>query len=426
MKRLFVCALFAAMMAAAFAEPKNALLVANGNYTSFGSLNTPVKEAKELKKSLEKLGFAVTIVENAGREKILDSLLDFQRAVSASGGIAFFHYGGHAVQVAGKNYLIPVDADIPDERRVSSRAVDVDEVMASMQGETNIVILDACRNNPLPSSSGRSATRGLVMSEYKPANSIIVYSAQAGKVAQDGIFTPILTKKILEKKELGAVLRDVRKEVFDKTNGEQNPGEYNELMTPVYLAGISESKPQEPLPIENPPAPEKKKETPAPQNPVPQNNSDKTDYLALAQKEREAKNWQKAAQLYQKSADQENAVGQCRLAELLLEGRGVGQNYSKAMELFKKSADQNYEGAFYGLGVCYEFGRGTWMDYGKAREFYQKAADKNYALAQYRLGELYYSGLGVARDKAKAKDLWQKASANGSQEAAKRLKTANF
>ena len=206
MKRLFVCALFAAMMAAAFAEPKNALLVANGNYTSFGSLNTPVKEAKELKKSLEKLGFAVTIVENAGREKILDSLLDFQRAVSASGGIAFFHYGGHAVQVAGKNYLIPVDADIPDERRVSSRAVDVDEVMASMQGETNIVILDACRNNPLPSSSGRSATRGLVMSEYKPANSIIVYSAQAGKVAQDGIFTPILTKKILEKKELGAVL----------------------------------------------------------------------------------------------------------------------------------------------------------------------------------------------------------------------------
>ncbi|MBP5447591.1 MAG: sel1 repeat family protein, partial [Treponema sp.] len=84
------------------------------------------------------------------------------------------------------------------------------------------------------------------------------------------------------------------------------------------------------------------------------------------------------------------------------------------------------EGAFYGLGVCYEFGRGTWMDYGKASEFYQKAADKNYALAQYRLGELYYSGLGVARDKAKAKDLWQKASANGSQEAAKRLKTANF
>ncbi len=225
------------------AEPRHALLIANGKYKYFGSLATPENEAKNLKKALEKLNFEVTIIVNASRENILEELSDFERKVEKEGGIAFFHYGGHAVQVKGKNYLIPVDADIPDENRVTTRAVDADEVMECMKGDTNIIILDACRNNPLPASSGRSATRGLVMSDIHPRNSVLVYSAQPGKVAQDGVFTPILTEKILQKESFSQILMDVRKEVREKTKYEQNPGEYNELEKHIYLAGLNESKP---------------------------------------------------------------------------------------------------------------------------------------------------------------------------------------
>ncbi len=240
MKKIITFAFLIIFSINAFAESRNALLIANGKYKTLGSLATPVNEAKDLKKTLEKLGFSVTIVENGSREKMIDSLYDFQKKTESSGGIGFFHYGGHAVQVNGKNYLIPVDADIPDERRVSSRAVDVDEIMTSMQADTNIVILDACRNNPLPASSGRSATRGLVISEYKPKNSIIVYSAQPGKVAMDGVFTPILTEKLLEQKSFNEILMDVRREVRNKTNNEQSPGEYNELDSTIFLASNKE------------------------------------------------------------------------------------------------------------------------------------------------------------------------------------------
>ncbi len=220
-----------------FSESRNALLIANAAYSNYSSLATPIKEAKDLKKTLETLGFSVVILENASLEKMQDELYNFGEKLKKSGGVAFFHYGGHAVQVNGINYLIPANAEIPDERRIKTRALDVDDIMQNMHGDTNIVILDACRNNPLAGAGGRSASRGLVLTIEKPLNSIIVYSAQPNTVAQDGVFTPILTKKLLEQKELSIILRDVRREVFEKTNGAQVPGNYEQLMTNVYLAG---------------------------------------------------------------------------------------------------------------------------------------------------------------------------------------------
>lgn len=221
-------------------EAKHALLIANGNYLHFSGLAEPIREAENLRAALEQIGFSVTIVRNASLDTMTDALAGFERKLKESGGIGFFHYGGHAVQVAGSNYLIPTTADIPDERRVRTRALNVDEVMNSMVADTNVVILDSCRNNPLPAGSGRSATRGLVVSSVKPKNSIIVYSAEAGSTAQDGVFTPVLTKEIVRKDtELGAMLMNVRKEVQRLTDGAQTPGEYSQMTDAVYLAGKS-------------------------------------------------------------------------------------------------------------------------------------------------------------------------------------------
>ena len=219
-------------------EAKNALLIANGEYSHFSGLSEPIKEAENLCTALEQIGFTVKIVKNASLEGMNDALSDFEATLKKSGGTGFFHYGGHAVQVEGKNYLIPSTADIPDEQRVKTRALNVDEVMNSMAADTNIVILDSCRNNPLPAGSGRSASRGLVISSVRPKNSIIVYSAEAGCTAQDGVFTPVLTKEITRKDvSLQAMLINVRKEVQRLTDGAQIPGEYSQMTDIVYLAG---------------------------------------------------------------------------------------------------------------------------------------------------------------------------------------------
>ena len=433
--------------AQATSEAKHALLIANSNYKNFGSLATPVKEAEELKVTLEKLNFAVTIVEDASKEKIIDALYDFQQKISKAGGIAFFHYGGHAVQVSGKNYIIPVDADIPDERRVSTRAVDLDEIMSSMQGDTNIVILDACRNNPLPASSGRSATRGLVLSEFKPKNSIIVYSAQPGKVAQDGVFTPILTRNLLEEKSFTDVLMDTRREVRKRTNNEQSPGEYNELETPIYLAGytpttttgqtVTENS------INNNPTNTTStnttssnvsytdntftNNTPVNQNVVEEQNYATTfdEYMAYAKNNdpeaqynlgymyetgdgvgqdlMQAKKW------YEKAAKQNHPDAQYALAALYYYDNGViKQDYKEAKKWFEKAAYNNDDYAMNLLGVIYELGRGTAQDYDEALRWYLKAAEKNNVYAQKNLGLLYLNGNGVRQNYKEAKKWLEK------------------
>lgn len=446
----FLVGLLFTMAFSAFAqtngEAKYALLIANSNYKTFGSLATPVKEAEDLKSTLEKLNFAVTIVKDASKENILDALYDFQQKVSKAGGVAFFHYGGHAVQVNGKNYIIPVDADIPDERRVSTRAVDLDEIMSSMQGDTNIVILDACRNNPLPASSGRSATRGLVLSEFKPKNSIIVYSAQPGKVAQDGVFTPILTKNLLEEKSFTDVLMDTRREVRKRTNNEQSPGEYNELDAPIYLAGFATVKTEQTV-VENPVA--SKNPNTVTTNSVATNTaytdnalveeeeyaSTFDEYMAYAKKNDpdaqynlgymyetgdgvdqdllQAKKW------YEKAAKQDQPDAQYALAALYYYDNGViKQNYAEAKKWFEKAAYNGDDYAMNLLGYMYEQGHGTKQDYDEALRWYLKAADKNNVYAQRNLGLLYLNGNGVRQNYKLAKE-WLEKSAEQNNSTAK-------
>lgn len=220
-------------------EARNALLIANGEYSSdIGNLETPIPEAEALKSVLDELGFTTTIVKNAGRTEILEILDEFRTKTKSEGGIAFFHYGGHAVQYNGRNYILPVDSNIPDEERLLTRAVESKEIMASMNADANIIILDSCRNSPFSDNTRGSTTRGLIATTESPKNSIIVYSAAAGCTAQDGVFTPILTKKIAEKgKSFSDVLIETRKSVHEQTNGQQQPWEYGSLTSKIYLAG---------------------------------------------------------------------------------------------------------------------------------------------------------------------------------------------
>jgi thiol-disulfide isomerase/thioredoxin len=221
------------------ATPKEALLIGNGKYSHFAGLAHPESDAIKLGAALEQLGFRVRAVNNGSREQMLDAIAEFERELRNTGAIAFFHYGGHGVQVDGRSYLLPADADIPDERRVATRAVALDEVMTAMDAaapRASIIVIDACRDNPLPTATGRNLARGLSVVGLKPKNSIVIYAAEAGSKAVDGLFTPILAEALQQKgRSIDQIMKIVRSEVYAKSSGQQTPGEYNQLFEDLFL-----------------------------------------------------------------------------------------------------------------------------------------------------------------------------------------------
>jgi hypothetical protein len=227
-------------------EVKNALLIANNEYgKDIGALSQPIPEARDLKIALESIGFNVTLVENANRESMEDALLNFRKKCEKEGGITFFHYGGHAVQIDGVLYLIPVNTKVEDSIGVIVKCVNVGNVMKCMQGEANVIIFDSARNNPFTSENNKRASRrssstdfGDFSSSKFPDSSIVVYSAESGAILLDGVFTPILTEHITEKNVNATdLLTKVCREVSKKTEGKQNPIVYNQMLLHIYLAG---------------------------------------------------------------------------------------------------------------------------------------------------------------------------------------------
>ena len=245
MKKLFAFAVVANLLAAFLSaqEARNALLIANGEYKNIPSLSRPVQEGMDLKEALESIGFEVTFIQDATLSEMVAALSEFENKVKTDKGVAFFHYGGHAVQFNKENYLIPVDANT-EYNMITYTCINVDEaVMKRMTGETNIVVLDSCRNDPFEEYTtdaeqrGFGTNRGLAAVKLKSKNSIIIYSAQAGHTAQDGIFTPVFTEKITEKgKSLSDVITETSDSVAQLTMNEQVPAVYGRLMS-IYLAG---------------------------------------------------------------------------------------------------------------------------------------------------------------------------------------------
>ena len=174
-------------------------------------------------------------------------MLAFGRALRANADIGLFYYAGHAVQVGGNNYLIPVDANIADESEVSLAAVNVNEFLATMseaKSRVKIVVLDACRNNPFPSAS-RSATRGLAIVRA-PTGTLIAYSTSPDEVALDGDgdlspYAQALTTALETEvgKPIELVFRKARNDVLEATGGQQTPWDLSSITGDVVLAGTA-------------------------------------------------------------------------------------------------------------------------------------------------------------------------------------------
>lgn len=216
----------------AFANQKIALIIGNGAY-QVGPLKNPTHDAKLMSETLKSLGFEVIGGEaqlNLTREQLSTRILEFGDKLNATKGAGVFYYAGHGVQVKGKNYLIPIDAKLEREEHIGIYAVPIDQILQQMEGannKLNLMILDACRNNPFPSST-RSLTRGVKIGSA-PSGTLILYATRPGKVSLDGDsdnspFTKALTQNMKRSGlKIEEVMRATIKQVEEETNLRQTP-----------------------------------------------------------------------------------------------------------------------------------------------------------------------------------------------------------
>lgn len=240
--------IFATLLVAAsdaWAERRVALVVGNSRYKGASLLN-PRNDAQDVADGLKALGFEVqSLVIDAGKREMEIALQRFaQKATVAD--TALFFYAGHAMQYQGRNYLMPIDAEVEDEFSVRYQMIDLEEVRAALEraNGVKIMILDACRNNPLAArlqASNRSAatTRGLARID-KTQGMVIAYATAPDDVADDGKgrnspFTAALLKWLKEPLEIGTMLRRVASDVNDQTNGRQRPETSISLLSDFYL-----------------------------------------------------------------------------------------------------------------------------------------------------------------------------------------------
>jgi hypothetical protein len=256
MKRLFLTLLSFALLSIfsnpCLASKRVALVIGNGNYQHAPRLRNPANDAGAVGAALKRLDFDVEIGLDLTKSQTDEYVQRFgDRLMGAQVGL--FYYAGHGLQVEGENYIAPVDARLLRERDLIYQAIPLENVLLEMEvvQRVNVVILDACRDNPLAEqlarnlrSRGRSGAVGRGLASIRATTgTLISYATKDGTIALDGSghHSPY-TKALLEHMEtpgleVGLMLRRVREKVMAVTNKKQVPWEYGSLIGEFYFAG---------------------------------------------------------------------------------------------------------------------------------------------------------------------------------------------
>jgi len=227
------------------ADQRVALVIGNSNYQTAPKLTNPGNDAQSVAQLLNSAGFEVIQATDLTRSDMVRAVQDFSDKVAARGpgAVAMIYYAGHGVQLAGENYLLPVDAKISSPSDLagnSLRLVDVMGTLESIPSRMRIVVLDACRNNPFPEIN--DAGRGLAIVDA-PRGSIVGYSTAPGMEAQDGDgnHSPYTSAFLNVAREpnlpIEQLFKRVRLEVNNTTNGRQTPWESSSLTSDFYFFG---------------------------------------------------------------------------------------------------------------------------------------------------------------------------------------------
>jgi hypothetical protein len=243
----FSACAFAQPVSAQAAEKRIALVIGNGAYRFSATLKNPPHDAADMASVLKRDDFQVTVLTNAGRDMMEKSLRAFGISLKDPDAVGLFYYSGHGAQADGQNYMLPVDADIQDVDELRYKAMDVEAILAKMRSagnKLNIVILDACRNNPFPGSS-RAGEKGLAIVKVKVPDSVIVFATDPGSTAEDGdgrnspfteAFMAVMEKPGID---IAVMMKQVTGRVQAATGGKQTPWVSTNLTKDFAFAAVN-------------------------------------------------------------------------------------------------------------------------------------------------------------------------------------------
>lgn len=254
-----ICAVIALSMIGALpceAQRRVALVIGNGAYENTARLANPRNDAEDIADELQRLGFEVVVGLDLNKSSMDRTISKFAASLPGS-EMALFFYAGHGLQVGGQNYLVPLDAKLTTSVALDFEMVRLGLVQQAMEAatSTNIIILDACRDNPLGRNLARAlGTRSAVVDKGLAAaeagyGTLISYSTQPGNVALDGKgrnspFTAALLRHLSRAGEdISTTLINVRRDVMLATDRQQVPWEHSALTSRVFLVPNTQGTP---------------------------------------------------------------------------------------------------------------------------------------------------------------------------------------
>ena len=427
------------------ADGRVALVVGNSTYAHIGRLPNPDNDARDMSVALRRLGFEVTTEFDADRVELTEALRAFTRQ-SAGADVSLVFYAGHGIEMDGVNYLVPVDARLERDVDVRFETVTVDDLLVSTSGASlRLVILDACRNNPLARSMQRTAaTRTVSGGSFADLNedllgdeTLVAYAAAAGTTAADGRgrnspYTAALLSHLETPLEIGLLFRRVRAQVLAATNGAQRPHEYHSLVGEHYLTRTLATGASVTVGAAVPTAPPSASaDLPRPDPPVTDitelpvaalrelaEAGDAEAQTELGERYEEGRSgvvrdYEAAVGFYRRAAEQGDARGQGNLGAMYANGTGVPRDDEAAVMWWRLALKQGAARAQNGLGVMYRDGRGVSQDHGEAVRWFRRSAEQGNARGQHNLGRMYATGRGISKDDAEAVRWYRRSAEQG-------------
>ncbi|MEA3490758.1 MAG: caspase family protein [Campylobacterota bacterium] len=232
-------------------ENRVALVIGNSDYDHFTTLKNPVNDAEDMQRILKAKGFDVLYLKNGDLRSMKKIVRKFAHKLR-KGGVGFFYYAGHGMELEGQNYLVPTKADIPDSTEVEFETLPVKMIINKMEkshNRLNIIVLDACRNNPL----GRGGAGGLAAIN-NAKGMYIAFATAPGEIASDGgagrngLFTKHLIKNIDQNNlKLNDVFKKTRASVHKESNYHQLPWTSSSVIGDFYFQSEQRSKGNKPI-----------------------------------------------------------------------------------------------------------------------------------------------------------------------------------
>jgi len=238
MKQLLLVALLLFTTLLSAQTQRVALLIGNSAYGGGNTLDNPIQDVTLINKKLKDSGFDTILIKDASLAEMKSALKKFQKKLSTD-SVGLFYFAGHGIEIDGLNYLVPIDVDFSNEDSLKTKSLNINRVVRTLKevgNSLNILILDACRDNPVTPLKKRGLAPFIA-----PQGLFVAYSAQSGEKAQDGPkngnspFAISLANNIAQPLNLETLFRETRVDVYKMTDGKQRPSTYSEILSDFYF-----------------------------------------------------------------------------------------------------------------------------------------------------------------------------------------------